>query len=90
MRPLFYLLFALSFGWMLGGCSDDKEEFAAPEEEYEFREVLWMLDESKGDGMDIMEKKVAPYVLANRTSVIQPFVYATDTIRPVVCLPCPV
>lgn len=57
MRPLFYLLFALSFGWMLGGCSDDKEELAAPEEEYEFREVLWMLDESKGDGMDIMEKK---------------------------------
>lgn len=82
MRPLFYLLFVLSFGWMLGGCSDDKEELAAPEEEYEFREVLWMLDESKGDGMNIMEKKVAPYVLTNRTSVIQPFVYATDTIRP--------
>ena len=36
MRPLFYLLFVLSFGWMLGGCSDDKEELAAPKRSMSF------------------------------------------------------
>lgn len=36
MRPLFYLLFVLSFGWMLGGCSDDKEELAARKKSMSF------------------------------------------------------
>lgn len=77
-----YCFIGLSLGWVLGGCSDDSEELIAPEKEYVFREVLWKLDEGAGDGMSILEKKEAPYVLSNRTSLTQPFVYARDTIRP--------
>lgn len=80
MKPVFVILLAVSLGIGMGGCSNDDKKFLNAEQEYYLSEILWMMDESKGDGGRMVEDIQPDKLFQNRTEEVRIFEHS-DTLR---------